>query len=243
MNGNAHSNRQARQWAVVASTPAEPSRREELGSGYHLRNEARSVPISGRAEYCLRWADEELEIPLGTEFSIGRASECLLQLKGKLVSRHHARVRHVEEGVIIEDLASLNGVLVNRTRISTATLLHHGDVVNVGDEFLEILDMERVRRSARLSTVAPDSRGGARADTCRDEGELSIPPLHDLGDDERELLEQLVLGHTEREIALSLNLSVGAVERLRARLSKRIDCHSRGELVTYAICSGLMRGR
>jgi DNA-binding CsgD family transcriptional regulator len=238
MTSKGKGNRRLTDWSVTASDPAGATASAELGSGYHVRRRAPSA-----SEYRLRWADQELEVPNGAEFSIGRAPECLLRLGGTLVSRHHARLRRDPEGLVIEDLSSLNGVLVNQRRISGAVLLQHGDVIAIGEEHLEVLDMVRVRLTAHLSTVTPPPVAVADGDTDQAGRVSAVPALGELGEDERELLEQIVLGYADREIALSLNLSVGAIERLRAQLSKRIQCHTRGELVTYAICSGLMRGR
>jgi DNA-binding CsgD family transcriptional regulator len=51
----------------------------------------------------------------------------------------------------------------------------------------------------------------------------------------------MVQGHTPSEIALRLRLGVKTVERKRRHIADKLECGSRAELVTYAICAGLLR--
>jgi DNA-binding CsgD family transcriptional regulator len=203
----------------------------EHKSGLRLKLE----PVAAR--YRLRWAYQELEVPAGTEFSVGRAPECLLRLGSTLVSRHHARFSYGDEGPMIEDLGSLNGVTVNQTRITAPTRLRHGDVIGIGDEQLKLVDVDVVETSARQSTlrVGPRSSGadGSRAN--------HPPSLSALTERERNVFALLVQGHSSHEIAERLRLSPRTVERHHKRIAKRLNCATRGELVTYAICAGLLR--
>jgi chromosome segregation ATPase len=63
---------------------------------------------------------------------IGRAPGCELQIDSTSVSRHHALVLMGQRDVIIEDLNSTNGVLVNGRKISRQ-LLNDGDMVTIGE--------------------------------------------------------------------------------------------------------------
>src|SRR5918912_3070897 len=57
------------------------------------------------------------------------------------ISRRHARlVRTADGGLMIDDLGSLNGTLVNGERIERARRLAVGDTVKVGDALLVVLD-------------------------------------------------------------------------------------------------------
>jgi pSer/pThr/pTyr-binding forkhead associated (FHA) protein len=210
-----------------------PASSPELKSGHRLKA---APPVSAR--YRLRWAYQELEVPAGTEFSIGRAPECLLRLTSTQVSRHHARFRHGSEGPSIEDLGSLNGVRVNQRKIAGVTALRHGDTIAIGDEELRLVDVDVVEATARQSTL----RVGPHR--SRDEGsnQANIPPsLSVLSAREREVFALMVQGHTPSEIALRLRLGVKTVERKRRRIADKLECGSRAELVTYAICAGLLR--
>jgi len=63
---------------------------------------------------------------------IGRASGCELQIDSSSVSRHHALVLVGPREVIIEDLNSTNGVLVNGRKVSRQ-VLSDGDAVTIGE--------------------------------------------------------------------------------------------------------------
>jgi two-component system, NarL family, response regulator NreC len=56
---------------------------------------------------------------------------------------------------------------------------------------------------------------------------------------EKEVLERLVDGFTNKEIAEQLFLSVKTVETYRARLMDKLKLNSRAELVRYAVAHGL----
>lgn len=58
---------------------------------------------------------------------------------------------------------------------------------------------------------------------------------------EREILQLIAEGHTNKEIARMLYLSVKTVETHRARLMKKLDIHSASELTRYAIQKGIIR--
>jgi DNA-binding NarL/FixJ family response regulator len=59
---------------------------------------------------------------------------------------------------------------------------------------------------------------------------------------EREIARLVALGHTSREIADRLVLSVRTVETHRSRIHKRLGLASRAELVRWALDEGLLDG-
>lgn len=67
-----------------------------------------------------------------------------------------------------------------------------------------------------------------------------IPPPDSLSTRERQVLELVVMGHTHKEVARSLSVSVKTVETYRLRLSEKLGLKTRAELVRYAIRCGLM---
>jgi len=58
---------------------------------------------------------------------------------------------------------------------------------------------------------------------------------------ERQVLEMLARGHTNREIAHQLSLSTKTVETHRSRLGDKLGLHTRAELVRLALDLGLIR--
>lgn len=81
----------------------------------------------------LRYQAHDLEIPEG-EFVIGRTPECQLALDDPRVSRKHAVLRAVPEGVLVEDLGSRNGLSVNGTKIEGKRLCVDGDRITIGSQ-------------------------------------------------------------------------------------------------------------
>jgi len=61
-----------------------------------------------------------------------------------------------------------------------------------------------------------------------------------LTDREREILQLVAEGHTNREIAESLFISVKTVLRHRTNIMEKLDFHNRTELIKYAISKGLI---
>ena len=59
---------------------------------------------------------------------------------------------------------------------------------------------------------------------------------------ELDVLNGIVQGYTNRQIADDLKLSVRTVEGYRANLTEKLDLHSRADLVRYAREHGLLQG-
>lgn len=65
-------------------------------------------------------------------------------------------------------------------------------------------------------------------------------PIDLLSSREREVLQMIAEGKTNKEIAALLNLSVYTVEAHRGRIMEKLNLHSTGELVRFAIRNGLI---
>ncbi|HLQ32447.1 MAG TPA: response regulator transcription factor [Chloroflexota bacterium] len=70
-------------------------------------------------------------------------------------------------------------------------------------------------------------------------GKANITRLESLTAREREVLQLIGEGETNREIAVQLCLSVKTVEVHRARIADKLGVHGRSLLVKYSISSGL----
>ena len=96
---------------------------------------------NGPALVCLT-SDEPRTYPLTkSTITIGRSSQCDIQIFTQFVSREHARLTVAQDRVVIEDLGSTNGVFVNSVRVDRQQLVH-SDLVTVGEtqfRFLEAL--------------------------------------------------------------------------------------------------------
>ncbi len=65
-------------------------------------------------------------------------------------------------------------------------------------------------------------------------------PLRDLSRAEIDVLRLLALGYTNAEIAQLLTYSVRSIEARRAQIQRKLDTHSRAELVRLALDNGLI---
>ena len=73
------------------------------------------------------------------EHVIGRGQDVAVRLHGPLISRHHARIRVHGNALILEDLGSKNGTLVNGRRVDGTVELESGDTIDVGGELLVVM--------------------------------------------------------------------------------------------------------
>lgn len=90
----------------------------------------------------IRGASEGAEIQLPrSEFVIGRSDGCHLRPHSDMVSRRHCAFEAGESKVVVRDLGSKNGTLVNGQRIEGEQTLRMGDVIKVGPlEFEVVID-------------------------------------------------------------------------------------------------------
>ena len=78
-------------------------------------------------------------VPLERDsLTIGRSAGHLIQLTEQNISRDHAKLYLHEEGWVIEDLGSYNGIQVNNVPIETPVILREGDLVVIGDYVMQI---------------------------------------------------------------------------------------------------------
>jgi general secretion pathway protein A len=76
---------------------------------------------------------------------VGRTPENDLQIDSKYVSRHHCQLTVTQEGTLLEDLNSTNGVYMNGRRVRRH-LMRDGEVIHVGRHELRFVD-ERIARA------------------------------------------------------------------------------------------------
>lgn len=65
-------------------------------------------------------------------------------------------------------------------------------------------------------------------------------PLDTLSTREREVLQLIAEGKTNKEVATKLNLSVYTVDSHRGKIMEKLNLHSAGELVRFAMKNGLV---
>lgn len=66
------------------------------------------------------------------EVVIGRDETCFIRMASVEVSRLHCALIPTEKGLLLRDLGSQNGTIVNNVRIEKETLLQPGDILQLG---------------------------------------------------------------------------------------------------------------
>ena len=118
---------------------------------------------------------EELTFPPGRVI-IGRSPDNEIYIRSKFVSRHHAQLVSDDEGCVIEDLNSTNGIFMNERQIKKCRL-QDGDVVSVGVHELVYHDLrpkdEQLHDQIGDDADEADAEGGkdTEADDVADEQE------------------------------------------------------------------------
>jgi pSer/pThr/pTyr-binding forkhead associated (FHA) protein/predicted nucleic acid-binding Zn-ribbon protein len=127
---------------------------ERLGSS------APAAALAGEffAELIKIEGDTRTAYPLGRRTRIGRASGCELQIDSQSVSRHHAMLLKGTREIIIEDLNSTNGVLVNGRKVARH-VLSDGDLLTIGETQFQC----RLKPNSRASEPPNEAVSGLSA--------------------------------------------------------------------------------
>ncbi|MGC9347280.1 MAG: FHA domain-containing protein [Anaerolineae bacterium] len=65
--------------------------------------------------------------------TMGRASDNAVVFDSSRISRHHAQIRFLPQGAVIEDLGSTNGTWVNNQHLTDVQTLASGDLIRLAD--------------------------------------------------------------------------------------------------------------
>ena len=79
-----------------------------------------------------------LDFPEG-EFVVGRGPECHVRPNSELVSRQHCLLRIHGQELMVRDLGSTNGTLVNGKRLIEECALVDGDTLQLGPLVLQVV--------------------------------------------------------------------------------------------------------
>jgi pSer/pThr/pTyr-binding forkhead associated (FHA) protein len=72
------------------------------------------------------------------EVLIGRDETSFIRMTSTEVSRQHSSLTVTEKGLLVRDLGSQNGTLVNNVRIEVETLMQPGDLLQIGPIVFEL---------------------------------------------------------------------------------------------------------
>lgn len=121
--------------ATVAGRPAKPPPPPKESK--KAKKAKRSAGVTGPALVVKEGPLSGTVIPLGsTQVTIGRAPDSTLVINDDYASSRHARLYPSEGSWIIEDLGSTNGTWIDRTRITSPTVLAPGVPLRIGRTML-----------------------------------------------------------------------------------------------------------
>ena len=83
---------------------------------------------------------------------VGRSPDNEIYIKSKFVSRHHAQLVSDEDGCMIEDLNSTNGMFIDEKQIKKRRL-QDGDVVSLGVHQIVYTDLREVAEPTEADDV------------------------------------------------------------------------------------------
>ncbi len=127
-----------------------------------------------RRRVWLRFLNERREFELVSGVTVvGRGDSCELMLDDPLISRRHACFVVDDGEVVLKDLASTNGVLVNGSRVEELRVLVPGDHITIGQHHAELCS---VPFSAAGRTPRPRAPPSVRpaADTMVDQRSVRL---------------------------------------------------------------------
>ncbi len=139
-----------------------------------------------------KWQGRRLSLPVDKPITVGRDESCQLALQSTLVSRAHAELKHVAEGIWVTDLGSQNGTFVNDVILGGPLLMTTGDQLRIGAVIFAVQVASEKSHDPRPTPTPPTARhapehakehapkptGGSGANTQR------AKPIAKVSDDE-----------------------------------------------------------
>jgi DNA-binding NarL/FixJ family response regulator len=104
---------------------------------------------------------------------------------------------------------------------------------DAGNDLITALDAVRQHKLFFTSKISEVLLRGYLGDAKPGRGDLA--PSGQLSSREREILQLVAEGKSNKEVANTLNISIKTVETHRSRIMEKLDLHSVSDLVRYAI--------
>jgi pSer/pThr/pTyr-binding forkhead associated (FHA) protein len=130
------------------------------------------------------------------EMVVGRDEDCDLRIGSASVSRKHCIIKNSAEGILVTDLGSQNGTLVNDVPIKAPTLLREGDVLRIGSTLLTVPVLQKAKAGGGQPNVSDNEiadwlmdsgsnytgtdtaiiSGKSKSDAGSDTAKVTVPP-------------------------------------------------------------------
>ena len=103
------------------------------------------------------------EVSTQGETVVGRGEGASLSIEDARVSRRHARIRWQSRSLVIEDLGSVNGTVVNGARLRGVESLRCGDRIRIGEQEIAVAIVAPPDESPPPTSEPAPGEGGGRA--------------------------------------------------------------------------------
>ena len=131
--------RDARPARTATAKPPKPPKPAKPPKPPKDRKKAKESAVTGPALIVTEGPLANTVIPLGTQqVTLGRAPDSTLVIDDDYASSRHARIYPSDGAWIIEDLGSTNGTWIDRTRITSPTVLPPGVPLRIGRTTLQL---------------------------------------------------------------------------------------------------------
>lgn len=97
---------------------------------------------------------------IGPTVTLGRATECSVPIRDRYLSRRHAELILESGKWLVKDLGSVNGTLLNGTKLTQPVLLKPGDRITLGDT--EVIFEPEESAASHSQLIALDSTSQAK---------------------------------------------------------------------------------
>ncbi len=168
-----------------------------------------------------------LVVSLGGESLLGRSTRCALVLAHPSVSRRHALLSVVGDGLRVTDLTSKNGTFVNAVRVAgTAVAVLGSRLCFGGVEFIT---------AAHEGGEKPDSSRDTDLPTTPGQRQARKAACDQLSAAQQRVFRLLLEGMPEKRIAARLRISTATAHNHVTAIYRAFRVHSRAELRVRAL--------
>ena len=125
--------------AEAAASSSRGTRTPRTGRSARSGRTSRRSKVKGTRLVVVEGPLTGTEVPLeGAQVTLGRAPDSTIVIDDDYASSRHARIYESEGAWVVEDLGSTNGTWLDRTRLTTPTVLPVGAPLRVGRTTLVI---------------------------------------------------------------------------------------------------------
>ena len=136
---------------LLDTMPTDATPTPEPSPPTRTHHEAASAELGVGYLLCIEdGSSHTVPLPADGELTLGRDPECTIRLADAQVSRRHAVITAVADGVRVTDLNSRHGTFVNGERVTRPRRLLSGDVITLGGA---VLVVHRSARAVGVRTV------------------------------------------------------------------------------------------